>query len=74
MISITGEDDLLIVFKQVKKDMMFPSLNINIFMQFDNHLFIAVNGDGTETEEMMMRKLHVLNRILGLLYGPVTQR
>ena len=43
-------------------------------MQFDNHVFIAVNGDGTETEEMMMRKLHVLNRILGLLYGPVTQR
>lgn len=51
-------------------------LNVSfvLWSQFDNHVFIAVNGDGTETEEMMMRKLHAFNRILGMLYGPVTQR
>ena len=42
--------------------------------QFDNHVFVAVNGDGTESEEMLMRKLHVFNRILGILYGPATHR
>lgn len=55
---------------------MSVQLNMSfvLWSQFDNHVFIAVNGDGTETEEMMMRKLHAFNRILGMLYGPVTQR
>lgn len=35
---------------------------------------MAVNGDGTESEEFLVRKLHVFNRIIGLLYGPVTGR
>ena len=44
------------------------------FFQHFNYVFVAINGDGSETEEDLMRKLHVFGRIVGLLYGPVINK
>ena len=33
-----------------------------------------MNGNGTESEEVLVRKLYALNRIIGLLYGPVVTK
>ncbi|XP_011409154.2 PREDICTED: Hermansky-Pudlak syndrome 1 protein homolog [Amphimedon queenslandica] len=45
-----------------------------VFKKFGEHVFVAVNGDGSESEDFLVRKLHVFNRIIGLLYGPVLGR
>lgn len=37
-------------------------------------MYVAVNGDDSETEEVLERKLHAFHRIIGLLYGPAITR
>ena len=41
--------------------------------QFSDECYIAVNGDGLETEQFLHHKLRVLHNILGFLLGPVSQ-
>ncbi|KAI0229704.1 Hermansky-Pudlak syndrome 1 protein [Lamellibrachia satsuma] len=43
------------------------------FQQFSDECYIAVNGDGLETEQFLHHKLRVLHNILGFLLGPVSQ-
>lgn len=40
-----------------------------VFSQFDDLVFIAVNGDGEESEEFLKRKLSVVFRLSTLHYG-----
>ncbi|XP_041370625.1 Hermansky-Pudlak syndrome 1 protein homolog isoform X2 [Gigantopelta aegis] len=44
----------------------------NITAEVDELLFIAICGDGTETEEFLHRKLQIFYRLIGFLFGPVT--
>jgi len=41
--------------------------------QYFGHVFLAVNGDNSETEEFMLRKLAVLHRIIGFAFGPAVK-
>ncbi|KAK2174849.1 hypothetical protein NP493_774g01023 [Ridgeia piscesae] len=43
------------------------------FQQFADNCYIAVNGDGLETEQFLHHKLMVLHSILGFLLGPVSE-
>ena len=45
-----------------------------MFLKFDSQVYVGIAGDGKESEEMLLRKLHVFNKIIGLLYGPVISR
>ncbi|CAI9733046.1 Hypothetical predicted protein [Octopus vulgaris] len=48
--------------------------SITVSKQLDNILFIAVNGDGTEDEHFLNKKILVFHRILKFLYGPVLKQ
>ncbi|GAB1603937.1 hypothetical protein Ahia01_000675000 [Argonauta hians] len=48
--------------------------SITVFKQLDNILFIAINGDGTEDEHFLHKKILVFHRILKFLYGPVLKQ
>jgi len=45
-----------------------------VTLQYFDHVFLAVNGDNSETEEFMFRKLAVLHRIIGFMFGPVVKQ
>ncbi|XP_077992016.1 BLOC-3 complex member HPS1-like [Glandiceps talaboti] len=45
-----------------------------VFREFGEHLYIGINGDGEEDEEFLRRKLLLLQRIIGFLYGPIVQK
>lgn len=45
--------------------------SIALFKQLDDILFVAVNGDGTEDEHFLNKKILIFHRILRFLYGPV---
>lgn len=45
----------------------------SIILQYFGHVFVAVNGDYTESETFMFRKLAVLNRIIGFAFGPAVK-
>lgn len=45
--------------------------SITVFKQLDDILFVAVNGDGTEDEQFLNKKILIFHRILKFLYGPV---
>ena len=49
---------------------MYLHEQLHVVLQFSDHLFIAINGDGEESAEFMQRKLGVLYQILTFLYGP----
>ncbi|XP_064603916.1 BLOC-3 complex member HPS1-like [Liolophura sinensis] len=44
-----------------------------VFKQFGDQLHLAVNGDGTESEDFLNRKLSVFQKLNGVLYGPVSE-
>lgn len=44
-----------------------------VFKQFEDLLLVAINGDGTETEEFLHRKVCVFIRLMEFLYGPATE-
>jgi len=44
-----------------------------VIFQYFGHVFLAVNGDSSETEEFMLRKLAVLHRIIGFAFGPAVK-
>lgn len=46
----------------------------NIPSQFDDSVYLAVSQDEEDTEESLIRKLFVFNRIVTLLYGPVDSK
>lgn len=44
-----------------------------VFRHFEEYLIVAINGDGTETEDFLTRKTLVFIRLVGFLMGPVTE-
>lgn len=43
-----------------------------LFPQFEDCLYIALNGDGEETEEDLKRKIFVMKKFTEILFGMVT--
>lgn len=43
------------------------------YFQFEDFLIIAINGDGSESEDFLKRKTLVFIRLIGFVLGPVSE-
>ena len=71
--SITGSEGGITVLRKVIPSLC-TALSCSVWVQFRDYLYIAYNGDGEETENILIRKIHVFQRIVGYLFGPVSSR
>ena len=71
--SITGSEGGITVLRKVKL-FSLCKCHYNLNIQFRDYLYIAYNGDGEESENVLIRKIHVFQRIVGYLFGPVSSR
>ncbi|KAG9275307.1 Hermansky-Pudlak syndrome 1 protein [Astyanax mexicanus] len=46
--------------------------HVYVLNQFDECLYIAVNGDGEENEEDLKRKIYVMKKLIDIMFGMVT--
>ncbi|XP_054874651.1 Hermansky-Pudlak syndrome 1 protein [Amphiprion ocellaris] len=63
-----------IVDRQSDSYTSFTTENNHIYVlhQFDECLYIAVNGDGEEKEDDLRRKIYVMKKMIEVLFGMVT--
>ena len=47
---------------------------IMVFHKFDGCVYIALSGDGKESDGVLLKKLFLFNKLLHFLYGPLLQR
>ena len=58
----------MLAFTSFNKDLLLFTI-----LQYFGHVFLAINGDSSEREEFMFRKLAVLHRIIGFAFGPAVK-
>lgn len=68
---MTSERFLNYSLKSAYRSVQTEDGQLFVFMQFSECIYIAINGDGTETENFLTRKLSVLNRIFHFTFGPI---
>ncbi|XP_071827246.1 BLOC-3 complex member HPS1-like [Apostichopus japonicus] len=44
--------------------------SIIVIRQYNDHIFVAINGDGTEKEQFLLHKIFILQRMIAFLFGP----
>lgn len=71
--SITGSEGGITVLRKVIPCQSSCSV-VSVYVQFRDYLYIAYNSDGEESENILIRKIHVFQRIVGYLFGPVSSR
>lgn len=85
--SIHGDDGFVIVFHKASPSVAHTillnylcTLSLSsppvsflslFFEQFDGCVYIAVSGDGQESDGVLMKKLYLFNKLLHFLYGPL---
>ena len=69
-ISLTTAAQIFTLFESRNKE----SIIFVLFLQFGEHLYIALSGEGKDTEEFLQRKLLVFNRLVTFYYGPVVEQ
>lgn len=55
-----------------KAHLVISSLYLFFWLQFDECLYIALNGDGEEKEDDLRRKLYVVKKMIDIMFGMVT--
>lgn len=68
---MTSQRFLSDVLKTAYHSIQTENGHLFVFMQFNEQIYIAINGDGMETEMFLTRKLSVLNRIIRFILGPL---
>lgn len=67
---------LIIMIHLVEFNLYFESIHarkiglIFLQIQYNDHIFVAINGDGTEKEQFLLHKIFILQRMIAFLFGP----